>query len=350
MQIECICGVLILKYALHMPRYLKNVSYVFSLMYFKTEVRMQTESLFKLVSVGYVAANKERTSHDVEILLAESVPFTNGEIVSGVNIETVDGVDIYGNKQSFKVQTSNTIRATWKGDGTNRVSSPDVRRGEKVNVYQYSNVDKYYWEAINQPGVNPRKLETATELFSNTRDESQTELNETNSWIKEFSTHDKRITLKTNKSDGEKWAYTIQVDIKTGNVVVADDIGNYIQMNSAEQFVEYETSAGGHVSLNKKTFKVICDNFIIEASDNYTANIGGNYSTTVGGSGAFKIPTTSWTGTVNWGGGSYSFGGATTFNAAVVTSSSITNMGKNIGAGHTHNGVRGGSDNSGGVN
>ena len=71
----------------------------------------------------------------------------------------------------FAIQTTNAIRAEWLGDSTNRITPPDVRRGEKVQIFQYSNVDKYYWQTITQPGVNVRKKETIVEAISNTTDE-----------------------------------------------------------------------------------------------------------------------------------------------------------------------------------
>lgn len=306
---------------------------------------MKQDSQFKLISVGIVAENKLRTTRDVEVSLSEALPFIQGELVSGFTTETVDGVDPSGATQSFKVQLSNTIKAQWKGDGTNRVTAPDVRRGDKVMIYQYGDTDQYFWEVHTGTETNVRRRETVVTAFSNTVDETQTELTPDNAWVQEVNTHDKHITIKTNKSDGEKFAYTAQINAKDGNVVVADDIGNYIQMSSADQTIELETSSGARVEINKKNITLTCDNFTLNAAGEVTIK---------GRSGNVQIPNTTWKGNLSLtgnmaatGGGG---GGSYTFNGNVVTTGGLTNNGKNVGSTHTHNGVQGGPSNTGPVN
>ena len=284
------------------------------------------ESMLRPISIGYVAANKLRNTPEVEIILAEYNPFADGEVVDGIEILTIDGVTPTGDAQSFKVQVSNTIRATWLGDGTQRISAPDVRRGERVEVLQYSNIDKFYWRIISEPGINTRKKETIIEAVSNTTDEKQTELTPENSWYKEFSTHDKRITLKTNKSDGERWAYTIQLDAKAGNMVFADDTGMYVQVNSEEESIELGTTSGGLVKLVKRVLEFDVDDWKVKA----------NKAT-------FNIGETQWNGSVDYTIGSY------TFNANVAFTKTVKHNGKSIGTDHVHKNVRTGDDDSGQV-
>lgn len=234
---------------------------------------MLDTSQFRMISVSYVAENKLRTSNEVEISLVESLPFVNGELASDLTQETVDAVNSRGDALSFSVFTANTIRAKWLGDGTNRVTAPDVRRGEKVTVFQFGTTDQYFWQAFNEPGVpNPRKLETVVTAYSNTKDETDNEPNPDNSWIHEVNTHEKTVTFKTNKADGEPFAYTTQIDAKTGNVVVADDIGNYIQMNSKDQIIELETASGARFELNKADMTLTCENYTLNATKSIKTN------------------------------------------------------------------------------
>ncbi len=285
------------------------------------------ESLLKPISIGYVANNKLRNTIDIEVILAETTPFVSGELVSGVTQLSVDGVAPNGDAQTFTIQTTNAIRAEWLGDGTNRISAPDVRRGEKVQIFQYSNVDKYYWQTITQPGVNVRKKETIIEAISNTTDETQTQLTAENSWYKEFSTHDKRMTIKTNKSDGEKWAYTLQLDVGSGNLVFADDTGMFVQVNSEDETIELGTTSGGLVKLVKKVLTLDnLDEFIVNSKK-----------------GTFNIDQTEWKGSVNYSAGTYTYKGKATFTAGIFDNK------KSIGIDHQHTNVRNGDSNSGGV-
>ena len=285
------------------------------------------ESLLKPISIGYVANNKLRNTIDIEVILAETTPFVSGELVSGATQLSVDGVAPNGDAQTFTIQTTNAIRAEWLGDGTNRISAPDVRRGEKVQIFQYSNVDKYYWQTITQPGVNVRKKETIIEAISNTTDETQTQLTAENSWYKEFSTHDKRITIKTNKSDGEKWAYTLQLDVGSGNLVFADDTGMFVQVNSEDETIELGTTSGGLVKLVKKVLTLDnLDEFIVNSKK-----------------GSFNIGETEWKGSVNYSAGTYTYKGKATFKSGIFDNN------KSIGVDHQHSNVRNGDGNSGGV-
>ena len=284
------------------------------------------ESMLKPISVGYVAVNKLRNTVEVEVILAEINPFVSGEIVDGIETVSVDGVGPDGAAQSFTIKTSNTIRATWMGDSTNRISAPDVRRGDKVQILQYGNVDKFYWQTVTEPGINIRKKETIIEAISNTTDEKQTELNPGNSWFKEFSTHDKKISIVTNKSDGEKWAFTLQLDVGSGNLVVADDTGMFIQMNSEDESIELGTTSGGLVKLVKKVLTMELDDWKVTSK-----------------SATFDIGDTTWNGSVKYNAGTYTYNGQATFKAGVFDNN------KSIGIDHKHGNVKSGDNNSGGI-
>lgn len=302
---------------------------------------MADQSQFKMISISYVAENKLRTTNEVEISLVEALPFVNGELSSDLTQESVDSVNSRGDAQTFSVYTANTIRAQWLGDGTNRVSAPDVRRGEKVKVLQFGDTDQYFWQVFNEPGVNNRKRETVVTAYSNTTDEKDNTPSEENSWIHEVNTHEKTVTFKTNKADGEPFAYTTQINAKEGNVVVADDIGNYIQMNSKDQLIEVETASGARLELNQEDIEMLCNNFKLDARGKITLK---------GGTGEIDIPTSNWKGNVEMKGNLSltgnmvgNAGGNYTFNGKLI------NNGKNVGDTHTHIGVQGGNGTSGQV-
>ena len=232
---------------------------------------MAEQSQFREVSIGTVAENKLRTSNEIEIWLDEIHPIVDGEVVGGYETDSVSCTNIYGDQQTFTVKTSNTITATWRGDGTNRFTAPDVRRGERVRIYQFGDTDKYFWTVVNTPGETTRKRETVVTLFSNTTDEQDNTPSPENSWYQEVNTHEKLITTQTNKNDGEPFAYTQQINAKEGNVVVvADDIGNYIQMNSTDQHITLETAAGAKIEIIKEDIFINCRNYTVNASGSIT--------------------------------------------------------------------------------
>lgn len=301
---------------------------------------MFNSSQMRLISVGYVAENKLRSTNEVEISLSEIHPFVNGELVAGITEESVDCIDSNGQSLTFKVKTSNTIRATWKGDGTNRYNSPDVRRAEMVNVYQFGDTDKYYWTAVAMPGVNTRKLETVTHVYSNTTDESQTELTAENSWSDEVNTHDGHWTRKTSKSNGEKHAYTQQINAKESNVVlIADDAGAHVSLNSIEDQHHIETASGGSFMLEKRKLTIDVDVMEINAASEFIVKTP---------KGIFTIDTGTWTGNLTFIGNMLGTADGTyTFNGNVITTAGLTNKNKDVGGTHRHSNVVTGSGTSG---
>ena len=228
---------------------------------------MNDTSQFRMISIGYVAENKLRTTNEVEVSLTELRPFINGELVAGVKEETVECVDSFGRALSFKVKTSNTIRATWLGEGTNRISSPDVRRSEQVHLYQYGNTDKYYWKAVTMPGSNTRKLETVITAYSNTTDETQNAMTPETAWSEEVNTHDGHWTRQTNKSNGEPFAYTQQINAKGGNVtVIADDAGAHQSLDSNEDKHIIEAAGGAKIEVVNNEVIITCQKLTVKAS------------------------------------------------------------------------------------
>lgn len=301
---------------------------------------MNDTSQFRMISIGYVAENKLRTTNEVEVSLTELRPFINGELVAGVKEETVECVDSFGRALSFKVKTSNTIKATWLGEGTNRISSPDVRRSEQVHLYQYGNTDKYYWKAVTMPGSNTRKLETVITAYSNTTDETQNAMTPETAWSEEVNTHDGHWTRKTNKSNGEPFAYTQQINAKDGSaVLIADDAGAHQSLDSTEDRHITETAAGGSMILEKRKLTIDVDVIEIKAAKEAIIKTP---------KGTFNIAKGTWTGDLTFIGNMVGDAvGTYTFNGNVITNKGLTNKGKDVGGTHGHTAVRSGPDTSG---
>lgn len=300
------------------------------------------DSLWRLISIGYCAENKLRSSHELSVLLVEKNPFVNGEVTADITEDKVEGKDSKGNNFSETVKMSNTVTAKWKGEGSNRVSSPDVRRGERVEVWKYGNNDEYYWSLLEHVGETVRRRETVIHAFSNTIDESQTTLTPENAWVQEISTHDKVATLiQTNKSDGEKYAYTIQVNVKENAVVIADDVGNFIQLDSDENQITLRNQDGSFIDMKRKKITINCEELEINATNSWKLTSK---------QGDVKVSATSWKGEFILKGGLTASGGKYSMDGDLSHTGRITNNGKNIGHDHTHGGVRGGSGNTGGVN
>jgi hypothetical protein len=116
-------------------------------------------SVFRTVGIGRIDTNKELGSKTVDVVPIEWLPMRDGELTGNETAETYQTKDIDGNAVSGGMISSNSITATWLPSGSNRLTAPDVRRGERVEILQTADHDKYYWRTMGLDD-NLRKLET----------------------------------------------------------------------------------------------------------------------------------------------------------------------------------------------
>ena len=338
-------------------------------------------SKFVLRSIGYAAQNKTLDSVALEVFPAEMLPFTDGEITSFLDNHTHTGVDGSGKSYSSKMQTGNSVKAYWLAFGSNRMTPPDIRRGERVLVYQYADDDKYYWKETGLDD-NLRRLETVVYAFSATKDESTRVLTPDNSYMLVVSTHQKQITLTTSKANGEPFKYTFQFDLNAGNVVLQDDVGNFVQMTSKTNNVTMRNGNGSLLSIlgndifgqcannfniTCKTYNLNCTTMNIDASSDIsvqtnsmieqvstlnttasqsidtttpqflqTGNLGVTALATLNAIAGGIVPGSAGTAPLMIGSGSAQINVPTVINANVATTGTFTNNGIGVGSLHQH--------------
>lgn len=231
-------------------------------------------SKLRFYSTGIVAQNKRLDSKLIEVTPMEATPFIDGEITATLETNTSTGLDANNNSYTSTTTTSASIQATWLSlSSSNRLSAPDVRRGEIVMIYQFGDVDKYYWTTLKDD-ASLRRLETVIYGFSASRTENDP-VNPDTMYFIEISTHRKLIHLHTCKADGEPFGYDIQLNTKEGYLTIQDDAGNYIHMNSKERRIELKNVDGSHYDMLQDnltvtiptTTKFITKDFLVEASN-----------------------------------------------------------------------------------
>lgn len=249
-----------------------------------------TLSQFQVYSIGIVAQNKKLDEDIIYVLPIEITPFVNGELDASVSKENISGLDKDGNTYTVSVNESSSVKAKWLPLGeTNRRTAPDVRRGERVLLYRHSDSDLLYWGSMGMD-AHLRKLETVIWSWSGTRDENADSTDPENCYSLEVSTHNKLLTLRTSKADGEPYGYTLQLNTQYGNFVVTDDVGNYMQIDSPETKISLKNKDGTEVHLDKKDINayaprdinVTCDrDFNLSVGNNYNVTVGNNYNSKV---------------------------------------------------------------------
>lgn len=232
-------------------------------------------SMFKLISVGIVAedkrplTSKNKINHIVKVFATELQPES---LLAGKTIlkEQTDIEDSKGNKTSINVTKNDVFSARWLGLGsTNRITSPDVKKNEKVLIYQYADTDDYYWETIGNEIYN-RGKERVIYLFSN-NDDINTPADLTNSYYGKISTLDKRLEIVTNANDGELTNYSISLDTKKGIFEFIDGKNNFIKINSA--LGDLDINMNNNINVTAKNVNFTIGNAITFLSKTLTLTI-----------------------------------------------------------------------------
>ena len=221
------------------------------------EEQFVPEGLSKLhfYSYGIVGKNKDLDSDEIEVDDIENSGFDDKEITD--NITKVEGEGKDHNGKTFKttVETTNTIKAKWLSfTETNRMSSPDVRRGEEVAIWRFGDTDQFWWTTLKQDR-KLRRLETVIYGFSNLREEN-TKGDHTNMYWLEVSTHRKVVRFHTPKNDGEFCEWDIQLDTKNGVFTIEDDNGNYFMFDSKNLHLKMKNKDESFIEINKKNAKI----------------------------------------------------------------------------------------------
>ena len=286
----------------------------------------RTTSMFRMYSIGTVASNKERNSEYIEVTPMEQLPMVNGDISQAPNEYKAAAADKSGMAYEENITVGATVKAKWRSIGnSNRMTPPDVRRGEEVILYQFSDADEYFWDTMNNH-IGIRKLETVVYAWSATKDESDNEPSEKNCYVLDLSTHDGYIKLTTSKANQEPYAYTVHIDTKGGRIEISDDVDNKLTLDSKAKHWRMQNTAGSFIEIVDKTINMKAADAInleTKAYSNKTSTVYVKGEKTYEGNaqhtGNYNIA-----GGLSVGAGSEGGGGTGTFSGSLNVTNTVT--------------------------
>jgi len=141
--------------------------------------------------------------------------------------------------EQFVIKEADWVWAEWFGDGGNRATAPDMKRGMTVRLFKLLGTDEIKWSHSRREHDIPGK-EAVLHTFSNT-DEHGVETTKKNTWKQLISTETKEaILIETTDNDGEAGAYFIGALPKDGKININDNKGNgiYLKTKNGEWTVQ----------------------------------------------------------------------------------------------------------------
>lgn len=220
---------------------------------------MQKSSLV-LYGLGYVASDKIKDDWYVNIYPIEMIPNRSNNPVDPemVNSTTTSYDDEVIN---VIVDKSKLITAKWinKSD-SNRITPPDVMKGETVEIWNYAGTDDFRWATLlTEPDL--RKHEKVIHFYSN-KSEVNSENFQEEGYFLAINTYDeeggKRVVLHTADNDGEFTTYDLSIETKEGKITMIDGLGNGYQLDSRANQLTISTNTAvvvntKHATVNSDT-------------------------------------------------------------------------------------------------
>ena len=206
-------------------------------------------SMFRRVAIGTAAENLKMGSRELMVNSHEKLGFQDGETVDRVDTLEYQGQNLEGKETAGQSFVGQTVPAIWLPEG-NRKTPPNVRRGERIDLYQFGSNDKYYWRCQNLD-ENLRRLETVVFGINANPAVEQAGDDPEHMYFIEWSSHSKTITISTSQMNGEYCTYDLQIDAGNGKIVAQDNLGNYGFINSKDVHIKLMNQLGTFFELNK---------------------------------------------------------------------------------------------------
>ena len=265
-------------------------------------------NVLNCLGVGMIASNKQTDTDEVMLYLPKDMPSQDGEVIAKSEESDVTFTSSAGDTQTSKVLTGNAVPAKWMKSNTNRITSPDVRVGTKVVVYQWMGSNNYLWTLEGLDGS--MRLETVMYAFSaSDKIDENSPITPDNYYVFIVSTHTGKIELLTGQGNGEALGFQLTLNLKEGWWGTMDSLMNIFMVNGVERSFTYTNQDKSTLSINKKDFSIITEghglinpkeslivktkHYSLDATETYdmrtkTATIDGDSTTWTAGSG-FKI-------------------------------------------------------------
>lgn len=218
-------------------------------------------SVFRLWSLGRATENKPRNSTKLMVIPLETASATDGETTFNPIEEEFQGVDASGKQYAVKTIGTRDIPCEWLPSENNRATPPDIRRNERVEIWELGDTGQYFWRSQGMD-LKLRTLETVVFTFGASPNPGGAGLDFSTCYFLTFSAHDKHVTIGTSKANGEPYAYTIQINTKVGAIYLTDDVNNLIELDSSNNRIQLKNADDSFVKVERKGIDIKADQYI----------------------------------------------------------------------------------------
>lgn len=242
------------------------------------------------VGVGYNKTDMGPLDVWIKIFQAEQNAGQDGDQMQPVKTVEFNVTGDSENKTVGSANISGDIKAKWLPLNSNRFTAPTMRVGERVQIWKESDTGRYWWSSMGLD-ESLRKRETIIFGISANDADGSGGRDPSNMYWFEMSSHSQKIALITSKHLGEKAAYQFYFDLAAGKVVLRDDVGNEITLESLERHIKLLNADGTFFELLKKDITGDAPgNITLKAGKTMTLKAGTALNMTAGSVTTLKTP------------------------------------------------------------
>lgn len=225
-------------------------------------------NVLECFGVCEVLQDKENDTNEILVHIPGLFPNADGEVTGIVEEQKSTTKSPTGDTTSSSGLRSNGTPATWMSMNTNRISSPNVRKGSKVVVYKFKGSSNYRWTQFGMDGSF--RLETVIYAWSaspNTNQDSP--LTPDNYYILTVSSHLGKFELVTGQGNGEPTPYHICLNTKEAKFSIVDGEENIGCLNSMEHNWTFANQDKSVFAIDKKNILLSSeDSIVFKATEN----------------------------------------------------------------------------------
>lgn len=206
-------------------------------------------SKLEIYSFGYVAADFKEDDPYLSVTPIEVIPTVNGDP------NTKSGskgsfTNINGGIDNFSAVKSTTISAKWLPWNSASGTPPCLYKGEMVILLRFGGGDNFWWVGASNE-INLRGPEKVVMMCSATPSSGSTG----SEYYGILDSINKCIRVHMSNGNGEICGYDIDIDGKTGELVIQDTMGNEIMLNSPAGILDFKINTDIN-NVSKKSYTI----------------------------------------------------------------------------------------------
>jgi hypothetical protein len=168
-----------------------------------------------------------------EFTLSELLPAQDKEITSRYDEHEVTGKDASGISYAAKTKTSITISASWLPNSSNRLTAPNLRRGEEVMIWATADHGEYRWTPLGDDD-DLRNTEVVLFGFRAAKDYKTKHSRSETMYVLEINGERGFVAFSTTVDRGEYTRTCMVWDLMKGTWTYEDGVDNKILVDAPE--------------------------------------------------------------------------------------------------------------------